>query len=112
MKYSKFMSGYIGKYGKDLLDQLAEDELRCRCCYSKKNLEIHHILPRSEGGTDSYRNLIVLCKDCHNKVELEELTYTQYANGFFSPKMKDTRVKVKVYKNDGDNLTFIGYRYE
>lgn len=41
-------------------------------CQSKgcksKNLTVHHKIPLSEGGPDLESNIIVLCKDCHNKV--------------------------------------------
>ena len=30
-------------------------------------LEVHHILPVSEGGSDDPANLITLCKECHRK---------------------------------------------
>ena len=29
----------------------------------------HHIVPRSEGGTDEPRNIVKLCKKCHDEVE-------------------------------------------
>ncbi len=31
-------------------------------------MEIHHIVPRSEGGDDSEENSIPLCLDCHADV--------------------------------------------
>jgi len=34
-------------------------------CRSQLNLEVHHIKPRAEGGTNSVWNLIVLCHGCH-----------------------------------------------
>ena len=48
----------------------------CNYCYQacrkrrpKMLLSLHHIIPRSEGGDNSYDNLILLCKECHDKVE-------------------------------------------
>jgi len=39
---------------------------RCSICGRKDvPLEIHHILPRSRGGTDSPDNLRALCRSCH-----------------------------------------------
>ncbi len=32
---------------------------------SDGELDIHHILPISEGGTDCPENLVTLCKECH-----------------------------------------------
>ena len=44
----------------------------CSVCSGSKTLEVHHIIPRSEGGSDSRENLITLCKKCHDEVELAE----------------------------------------
>jgi hypothetical protein len=45
----------------------ARDGYKCQCC-GKKNcrLEVHHLLPRSRGGSDKLANLITLCSDCHH----------------------------------------------
>lgn len=29
--------------------------------------EVHHIVPRSKGGTDDWDNLEALCKECHSR---------------------------------------------
>ncbi|OLD63445.1 MAG: hypothetical protein AUF65_02275 [Chloroflexi bacterium 13_1_20CM_50_12] len=34
-----------------------------------KNLQVHHILPRSQGGTNDMANLILLCNSCHLRQE-------------------------------------------
>ena len=43
-----------------------------RCClctrYRGVRLEVHHIIPSSDGGTDDYDNAIALCFDCHADV--------------------------------------------
>ena len=41
------------------------DGFRCALCDSTRFLQIHHHIPRSEGGTNSPHNLITLCSDCH-----------------------------------------------
>ena len=48
---------------------LHRDNYTCQCC-GKKNcrLEVHHIIFRSNGGSDDERNLITLCEDCHKGV--------------------------------------------
>ena len=30
--------------------------------------EIHHIIPKSEGGNDTLNNLVLLCHSCHDKI--------------------------------------------
>jgi hypothetical protein len=32
-------------------------------------LDVHHIIPRSDGGSDSVRNLVSLCRSCHRTME-------------------------------------------
>lgn len=41
----------------------------CRICGSVRNLEIHHIYPRSESRLHDFCNLILLCMICHDAVE-------------------------------------------
>ena len=38
-------------------------------CESYSELEFHHIIPISAGGSDEFNNVIVLCHDCHRKRE-------------------------------------------
>jgi 5-methylcytosine-specific restriction endonuclease McrA len=40
---------------------------RCERCGETKNLHVHHKRKPEQGGTDSLRNLIVLCRTCHGK---------------------------------------------
>lgn len=41
------------------------DGYRCALCDSTRFLQIHHVVPRGKGGTNSPHNLICLCSDCH-----------------------------------------------
>ena len=41
----------------------------CFVCGSKKNLERHHINPRSNGGKATPKNIIPLCAKCHDRLE-------------------------------------------
>lgn len=48
---------------------LNRDEYRCQKCKTKKGkLHVHHIVFRSNGGTDTPDNLITLCEECHTKL--------------------------------------------
>lgn len=42
------------------------DGYRCALCDSSQGLQVHHAIPRGEGGTDSPQNLITLCSYCHS----------------------------------------------
>ncbi len=48
---------------------LARDRHRCRApgCSSTRFLEIHHIVPRKQGGANTEENLITLCGACHRQ---------------------------------------------
>jgi 5-methylcytosine-specific restriction endonuclease McrA len=46
---------------------LLRDHFRCQECGYYKHLEVHHIIPKSKGGTDDPSNLITLCTRCHEK---------------------------------------------
>lgn len=38
------------------------------CSTPTAHIEMHHIIPRSDGGDDSSTNLMPLCKSCHDRV--------------------------------------------
>ncbi len=47
---------------------LARDEFTCRECgeaFPPSELDVHHLVPRKQGGTDDPGNLITLCDGCH-----------------------------------------------
>lgn len=39
----------------------------CKHCGIEKELEAHHIVPKSLGGTDDKQNIVMLCGSCHGK---------------------------------------------
>lgn len=48
---------------------LHRDNYTCQICGRKHvRLEVHHIIFRSQGGTDDETNLITLCEDCHSGI--------------------------------------------
>ena len=54
------------------------DNYTCQIC-GKKNirLEVHHIIFRSQGGTDDENNLITLCEDCHSGIHNGKIVLTR-----------------------------------
>ena len=64
-----YQKGFNYDYSSRRSAVLHRDNYTCQCC-GKKNcrLEVHHIIFRSNGGTDDEENLITLCEDCHKGV--------------------------------------------
>lgn len=64
-----YQKGFNYGYSSRRSAVLHRDNYTCQCC-GKKNcrLEVHHIVFRSNGGTDDEENLITLCKECHDGV--------------------------------------------
>ena len=54
---------YIPAYIRKLI--FIRDNYCCVKCGSKKNLEIHHIIPHARGGSNRLENLQLLCRDCN-----------------------------------------------
>ena len=51
------------------LEERVESE--CNLCGSDNNLEKHHIVPKSKGGSNKPRNLVKLCRNCHQQIHKE-----------------------------------------
>lgn len=48
---------------------LCRDKHTCQLCDAAKgNLQVHHVIWESEGGSDTPENLITLCEKCHKRV--------------------------------------------
>lgn len=56
---------------------LIRDENKCVICGSSKNVLVHHIRPRKNGGSDELGNLETVCKSCHLK-EHDEFNKIEY----------------------------------
>lgn len=96
---------------------LIRSKRHCCFCYRfcGKNIELHHIIPKSKGGKDSLENCIPLCFDCHadighynynhpkgKKVTPEELKYNR--NRLYSFIEKGTIPKSNSNKTYDDSL--------
>ncbi len=60
---------------KEANQLLAETGRHCCICSRLHSVQLHHIVPIEEGGTDDIENAIPLCPNCHNEV------HTSYAPG-------------------------------
>lgn len=53
---------------RDWKDQTLERDQRCRYCGTRRNLHVHHIDYKSQGGNNDLHNLIALCVEHHDLV--------------------------------------------
>ena len=56
---------------------LNRDSYTCQCCKGKhkdSKLEVHHVVYRSQGGSDEESNLITLCHTCHKDLHDGKIT--------------------------------------
>jgi len=56
---------------------LTRDGYTCQQCKGKskdRRLEVHHIVFRSQNGSDEEANLVTLCKTCHDALHAGEIT--------------------------------------
>jgi len=67
---------------------LHRDNHVCQYCKGKskdKILQVHHIIPRSQGGTDNPENLLTLCLTCHDKHHNGEIKLKAKRSRQFKP---------------------------
>jgi len=62
------MSSWSKKVSEDVLVACGRFCAICRK-FKGVNIELHHIVPRADGGDNSFDNCIPLCFDCHADVE-------------------------------------------
>ncbi len=106
---------------------LERDEYKCRICGKapmisedkegvsrlRVEVEVHHIVPRIAGGSDSSKNLVTLCKDCHIKT-----FKNNYTGVPFIARRLDERVEVLTnsaallrYGSNCQNLPLTSFHY-
>lgn len=84
------------------------DGYACALCGDPRNLHIHHVIPRSEGGGNCPHNLIALCRYCH---ALAHGTYLQET--YMSPEdVEQAAVEYVADMYAGDWHPMMSYNYE
>lgn len=78
IKHWAYQKGFNYEFSSRREAVLHRDNYTCQIC-GKKNirLEVHHIIFRSQGGTDDENNLITLCGDCHNGIHSGKIVLTR-----------------------------------
>lgn len=75
MKKWGYQKGFNYSFASRREAVLNRDNYTCQKCGAKNTkLEVHHIIFRSQGGTDDENNLITLCENCHSRLHKGEFT--------------------------------------
>lgn len=58
--------------------RLKIDHYKCQLCESPFSLDVHHVhYPLELGTEDAYKDLITLCRDCHESIEKQKKEYKE-----------------------------------
>ena len=95
------------------------DNCTCQYCHGKsknKRLEVHHLIHRTDGGSDRPDNLLTLCATCHARYHAGKikLTNVKPKGGFKGATFMTTtrRILVKRLKAEyGDDKISVTYGY-
>ena len=93
---------------------LHRDNYTCQSCLKKDTkLQVHHIIYKSKGGSNSMDNLVTLCKYCHQKIHNENLKFDKKVKTFkHAAHMNIMRKQlIKRLKKEHDNV-HESYGYE
>jgi hypothetical protein len=85
---------------------LLRDRCRCRVpgCNRRRYVDVHHLLPRSEGGEHSRRNCITLCSTHHRRLHEGKLLITGDADA--EPVFQDAAKRaIATFDEPGDART-------
>lgn len=69
LRHWAYQKGFNYEFSSRREAILHRDKYTCQVCGKKQTrLEVHHIVYRSQGGTDNENNLITLCEYCHKAI--------------------------------------------
>ena len=86
------------RVGKELCRRIKR---KCYVCKTRKNLEIHHIIPRKIGGMDLEENLVFLCEDHHKELHRY---FTRPHRKCINPTDRDWENKLKRMREQFETL--------
>lgn len=91
---------------------LTRDRFKCRMCGRSRDevsLEVDHIIPVSQGGTDELQNLATLCRDCN--AGKSDYKFPDYASMTLIPDNLEAHFKFFHDPKQGDNERYHLYCY-
>jgi hypothetical protein len=82
----EYQQGNLYNYKNKKSFVFAREKGTCQLCKKKDgSFQLHHIIPRSKGGTDKPNNLALLHKSCHEKLHKNNLENTLVESRQFKP---------------------------
>lgn len=69
------------------------DNYQCQSCRKRFpviELSCHHVIPRAEGGDNNPKNLITLCRPCHDLIELNEIKIVENIK-YYQKRIEETK---------------------
>lgn len=88
---------------------IIRDNCKCRQCgVSDTVLQVHHITPRRQGGSNTLGNLITLCSSCHAQVTGNEDSYKGYFYSLIAG--RDIKIKPAMHVMQGKNYLYSNLR--
>ncbi len=69
--------------------------MKCAICSKKtEHLELHHIIPKSRGGSDDASNLVKLCSGCHGRAH--DVSFSNDRGGLVKEGAARKKIKDKI----------------
>jgi len=76
-----YRSGVTPEIRKYILNRDSYCCGKCKSSYSDdRMMQVHHIIPVSDGGGDDLTNLITVCRNCHRKIHNDD--WRKYVDSF------------------------------
>lgn len=93
---------------------LNRDNYTCQCCKGKhkdSKLEVHHIVFRSQGGSDEASNLITLCHTCHKDLHSGKINIklSGKVKGNLKYATQMNSIRIQLLKHYPDAIETFGY---
>jgi 5-methylcytosine-specific restriction endonuclease McrA len=77
-------NGHVPNWNK-IRQYVQERDKWCVLC-GEKGEEIHHVVYKNDGGSDTPDNLVLLCKDCHKAIHDDAPNEAMRYKGIISEK--------------------------
>jgi hypothetical protein len=61
----------VGFAKSDVDDLLARTGRMCAVCNRQNGVQVHHIVPKHDGGSDDASNMIPICPNCHDEAHAD-----------------------------------------